>query len=621
MEKDFNVSACRPSPPPRWDLTCLFPGPDSLELKQNIDQALTFSRDFSTAYAGKMAGLPPHEFVQALNGYEELAGQLALISTYAGLVASVDAGQASWQQSLAEQLKPVAGNLLFLPQEIARMDEGDLLDKLTDPSAARFIPFLRCLRAGKDNLLSDELERFLIDLAPASSSSWVRLYRQADDALRFDHKGRKLTSPEISNVVNGAGTSLADRRAAWEEQARVYAENAKTFALVTNTLADIKAVDDRWRKFKDPAAARHQADQIEPPVVRAMTDAVREAYPRLAHRYYAWKAEKMGQARLHPADRNAPLGCGGKVCTWDEAQKIVMKAFDEFSPEFSRIGGRFFAEGWIDAEPREGKTGGAFCADPGPLGHPCILMNFYGGSSDVRTLAHELGHGIHQVMAAGKGALMSDASLPLSETASMFAEALVFRAMFEAETDPAARRDLLAERVEDMLNTVVRQTAFYQFETAVHAERREKGELSPERLNEIYVEVQKESLGPAVDMNVRNAGALWAAVPHFVESPFYVYAYPAGSLLVNALCDAFDKSADKDDFKARYMDFLSAGGTGRHRDLLAVFGLDASDPAFWQKGLSVIERHIDELIALDRDIAAGLAPPSGRKVAGKGPAA
>lgn len=612
MEKDFNASARDPGLPPLWDLSSLFPGPATTEFSGAVEQALAAASRFAENYSGKVAGLPPARFGEALSAYEEVSGNLALITAYAGLVTATDAGRMPWQQGVTEKLKPAMGNLLFFTLEIARMDEGDLLDKLTAPGTARFIPFLRGVRDGRNHLLSDELEQFLVDMSPVSSAAWARLYTQTEDELRFDHKGEKLTAPAIAGVISSAADP-ALRRSAWEECARVYAANKSTFSLIVNTLADIKSIDDRWRKFDDPAAARHMSNQIEPAVVDAMMSAVRESCPRLSHRYYAWKAEKLGQSRLHPADRNAPLQGGSRAYGWDEARKTVLQAFDGFSPEFSKIAGRFFDEGRIDAKPRPGKAGGAFCADTGPLGQPFVLMNFFGAARDVKTLAHELGHGIHQVLAAAKGALMSDTPLPLAETASVFAEMLVFRAMLDAENDPVARRAMLAATVEDMLNTVVRQAAFHQFEVAVHTERREKGELTPERLDEIYIEIQKESLGPAVDMNVRNAGGLWAAVPHFVQSPFYVYAYAAGGLFVNALYETFEKAEDKDDFKAKYADLLSAGGTKRHRELLAPFGLDPAEPAFWQRGLDVIERHIDELIALDRAIEAGLAPPSSSK--------
>lgn len=603
MKNDFNAHADdAAAKPPRWNLNDLFPGKDAPEFRAALKTAVEQAAEFSNKYIGRVEKLTGDGLGRAIVEYEKISEMLGRIGSYASLVAATDNNEVAWQQGVSGKLRPASKNLLFFGLEICKMEEAQLLDKLSSPSAAHYIPFLRELRAEKKHLLSDELEQFVLDLAPTSTSAWVRLYNQATADLRFDFRGKQLTGPEISSIFNSSYDAM-ERQEAWAEFARVYGDNRKTFALITNTIADIKSVNDRWRQFETPESARHLANQIEPEVVNAMVDAVREAYARTAHRYYAWKAKKFGAAKLHPADRNAPLpGNPAKTYSWQEAKETVLAAFGGFSPKFSEIAGNFFDQGWIDAEPRAGKRGGAFSAGTVPSVHPYVLTNFFGTPGDVKTLAHELGHGVHQTLAGKQGALMADTPLTLAETASVFGEMVTFRAMLDKEPDPSAKRVLIADKIEDMLNTIVRQTAFHFFEKAVHNERREKGELSPERLNEIYIETQKESLGPAIDMNAKGAGNFWSAIPHFVHSPFYVSAYSFGGLFVNALYESYEQAADKDDFKKKYIDLLAAGGTKRHKELLAPFGLDATDPAFWQRGLKVVERYIDELIALDSKI-------------------
>ena len=327
----------------------------------------------------------------------------------------------------------------------------------------------------------------------------------------------------------------------------------------------------------------------------ALVAAVVESFPRLSHRYYAMKAKWLGLDRMKHWDRNAPLpGDLDRTIPWSAARDQVLGAYAAFSPELAEMGRDFFEKPWIDAALRPGKASGAFAHPTVPSAHPYLLLNYHGKSRDVMTLAHELGHGVHQRLAAGQGYLMSGTPLTLAETASVFGEMLTFRAMLDAETDPARRRLMLASKVEDMLNTVVRQIAFYRFETLVHDERR-KGEVSSERLAEIWMSVQVESLGPAFDFTP-DYGVYWSYIPHFVHTPFYVYAYAFGDCLVNALYGVY-QDGQVPDFERKYLDLLRAGGTLRHQELLAPFGLDASEPAFWKRGLDVISGFIDELEA------------------------
>jgi oligoendopeptidase F len=426
------------------------------------------------------------------------------------------------------------------------------------------------------------------------AGAWNRLFDETMGALRFKVDGKELAIEQTLSLMQDANGKK--RRAASEALAKTFKENLRTFALITNTLAKDKEISDRWRGFKDIADSRHLANRVEPEVVDALVSAVRAAYPRLSHRYYALKAKWFGKKTLPHWDRNAPLPkVESRIIGWDEAKDTVLNAYGAFSPRMADVAEPFFSRNWIDAPARPGKQAGAFSHPTVPSAHPYVLLNYQGKPRDVMTLAHELGHGVHQVLAAPNGALMAPTPLTLAETASVFGEMLTFKALLARTTDVKQRRAMLASKVEDMINTVVRQIAFYSFERKVHTERRE-GELTAERLGEIWLEVQSESLGPAIDLKTGYEN-FWVYIPHFIHSPFYVYAYAFGDCLVNSLYAVYEK-ADKG-FADRYLDMLAAGGTKHHKELLAPFGLDATDPKFWSMGLKVVEGLIDELEAMD----------------------
>jgi oligoendopeptidase F len=386
------------------------------------------------------------------------------------------------------------------------------------------------------------------------------------------------------------------RKAAAEALAKTFSENLRPFTLITNTLAKDKEISDRWRGFKDIADARHLSNRVEREVVEALVSAVRAAYPKLSHRYYALKAKWFGKKRLPHWDRNAPLPkVAQRTIPWSDARATVLTAYGAFSPKMANVADQFFTKKWIDAPVRPGKQPGAFSHPTVPSAHPYVLLNYMGKPRDVMTLAHELGHGVHQVLAAPNGALMAQTPLTLAETASVFGEMLTFRKLLAETTDKKQRKAMLAAKVGDMINTVVRQIAFYSFERKVHGERR-SGELTSDKICELWMSVQGESLGPAIELKP-GYETFWAYIPHFVHSPFYVYAYAFGDCLVNSLYAVYEKSSSG--FAERYLEMLAAGGTKHHSELLAPFGLDARDPKFWDGGLSVVARLIDELEALE----------------------
>jgi oligoendopeptidase F len=583
-------------PLPEWDLSDLYPGRDSPELQRDLAELAANAKAFRQRCAGRLAILSGAELGAAIAEYEKLQEVIGRIMSYAELVRAgnvADPAIAQFFQTTHERINAISTELLFFTLELNRIEDPALDAKLVDPALARYRPWLRDVRAMRPYQLSDELEKILHEKSVAGRNAWTRLFDETIADLRFPFRGRELTEPEAMHL-------LSDRDGAVRKEAalsigEVFGRNVRLFGLITNTLAKDKEIEDRWRGFPRPISARNLSNYVEDEVVDALIAAIRASYPELSHRYYGLKAKWFGVERLPFWDRNAPLPeDGDRTVAWPEAQSTVLSAYRAFSPELATIGENFFQHRWIDAPVRPGKVPGAFAHPTVPSAHPYLLLNYQGRLRDVMTLAHELGHGVHQVLAAGQGALMADTPLTLAETASVFGEMLTFRALLARETDPKRRRIMLAGKVEDMLNTVVRQIAFVTFEQRVHDERRD-GELTAERICDIWLDVQRESLGPALSLDDPYR-YYWTYIPHFIHSPFYVYAYAFGDCLVNSLYAAYEDSHQG--FAERYLDLLRAGGTLRHRELLAPFRLDASDPAFWSKGLGVIRGFIDELEAL-----------------------
>jgi oligoendopeptidase F len=582
---------------PVWDLDDLYPGMESSELTADLERMEAAARNFHQTYAGHVPDLDGDGLAGAIRAYEAIDETLSRVMSYAGLVYSgdmIDPQIGRFYQGAQERVNAISTNLVFFTLDINRLDEAGLQRAIdTTPALARYAPWLRDIRLYREHQLSDEMERLLHEKNVVGRAAWHRLFDETVAALRFPVQGHELTCAEATHKLSDRSPVV--RRAAAETIGRVLGSNIRLFSLVTNTLAKDKEIEDKWRNFAAPVSARNLSNRVEDSVVEALVAAVKAAYPALSHRYYAIKARWFGQDHLDYWDRNAPLPeDADRSIPWDQARRMVLDAYGRFSPAMGELGARFFDNRWIDAPVRPGKAPGAFAHPTVPSAHPYLLVNYQGKTRDVMTLAHELGHGVHQILAGRQGYLLSETPLTLAETASVFGEMLTFQSLLAAETNPVRRRVLLAGKVEDMLNTVVRQIAFFDFEARVHAERR-AGELTPERLGEVWLSVQSESLGPVLrfDEGYRN---FWAYIPHFIHSPFYVYAYAFGDCLVNSLYATYLERPDG--FADTYMNMLSAAGTLRHKDLLAPFGLDASDPAFWQKGLTVIRDMVD---ALERD--------------------
>jgi oligoendopeptidase F len=581
---------------PEWDLGDLYPGRDSAELQNDLAGLAADANAFQTRYQGRLAALSGAGLGGAVAEYERMQEIAGRVMSYAELLRAgnvADAEIGRFFQTMHEQINAISTELLFFALEINRLEDADLEVKLADPALAHYRPWLRDVRAMRPHQLSDDLEKLLHEKSVAGRAAWVRLFDETIADLRFPIRGRELTEPEAMHLLSEPDAAV--RREAALAIGEVLGANARTFALITNTLAKDKEVEDRWRHFARPISSRNLSNFVEDEVVDALIAAVRASYPQLSHRYYRLKARWFGVETLPFWDRNAPLpGDDDRAVLWPEAERTVLGAYRAFSPELAAVGERFFQSRWIDAPVRPGKAPGAFAHPTVPAAHPYLLLNYQGRLRDVMTLAHELGHGVHQVLAAKQGALMADTPLTLAETASVFGEMLTFRALLAQEKEAARRKIMIAGKVEDMINTVVRQIAFATFETRVHDERRE-AELTADRLCGIWLDVQRESLGPALRLD-DDYRYYWGYIPHFIHTPFYVYAYAFGDCLVNSLYAVYEDAHGG--FAQRYLELLRAGGTLRHKELLAPFGLDASDPAFWSKGLGVVSRFIDELETL-----------------------
>ena len=585
---------------PEWNLDDLYPGMVSEAFRGDLAAGEAACKAFAERYRGRLDGLAREDgpaLGEAVQGYEEIEDRLGRLMSYAGLVYSgdtTDPARAKFYGDTQERLTAASSDLLFFTLELNRIDDAVLDAAMARPPLDGFRPWIEDLRREKPYQLEDRIEQLFHEKSVTGRGAWNRLFDETMASLRFSVRGEELTlEPTLNKLQDTDGTLRRDAAAAL---AATFKANLRLFTLVTNTLAKDKEISDRWRGFEDVGDSRHLANRVEREVVGALVQAVQDAYPRLSHRYYALKARWFGRDALDYWDRNAPLPkVEQRTIGWGEARDTVLAAYGDFAPEMAAIARRFFDGRWIDAPVRPGKAPGAFAHPTVPSAHPYVLLNYQGKPRDVMTLAHELGHGVHQVLAAPNGALMAPTPLTLAETASVFGEMLTFRRLLAATTDTVQRRSMLAAKVEDMINTVVRQVAFYAFERKVHLERR-NGELTAEGLCDLWMSVQAESLGPSIRLSA-GYETYWTYIPHFIHSPFYVYAYAFGDCLVNSLYGVYQRA--EPGFVGRYFDLLKAGGTRPYAELLAPFGLDAKDPGFWQIGLAMIEDMIIELEGME----------------------
>ena len=586
---------------PTWDLTDLYEGIGDDAIAADLARCRREAERMESAWQGKIGNATPQDLATLIADYEQVLEALGKAQSHAQLLfaaSTTDAQIARHHQSIREASADIGARLLFVELEIAALP-SDHVDRLLETAEfAAWQPWLRRVRAFAPHQLSPDMERMLAERAPSGRGAWVRLFDETAAGLRFPFGDAEVTEAEVLNKLSSPDAD--ERREAGASLSQTLKANERLLSLVLNTIAKDKEVEDRWRGFARPVASRNLDNDVDDQTVDALVAAVDDRNADLSHRYYRLKAGWMGGDTLNWWDRNAPLPSDDdRKFSWDEARQLVLASFDGFDPQMAAQAEPFFTRNWIDAEPRAGKSSGAFSHPVTPSAHPYILMNFSGKSRDVMTLAHEMGHGIHQRLAADRGYLMSDTPLTLAETASVFAEMLTFRRLVDSTDDPAIRQRLLAGKVEDMLNTVVRQVAFHNFETRFHDARR-NAELTSDEISDIWMETQRAALGPAIKTG-DDYRPIWGYIPHFVHTPFYVYAYAFGDCLVNALWQTY-QSAQADgqaaDFVASYRSLLQAGGTERYDIALQRFGLDPRGPAFWSMGLDMISGMIDELEGL-----------------------
>ncbi len=590
---------------PEWDLSDLYKGPKDIAVENDIADASNDAAAMKARYQGQLGELAKDgaKLAVAVKEYEALADVMGKLGSFAGLYYAqnqADPARAKFYGDISEQLTKISTNLIFFELELNQIDDAVLAAALQHKDLKRYKPWFDDLLKEKPHQLDEKLETLFTEKSQTGRAAWTRLFNETMSSLKFEVTGEKEPLGLEQTLNRFSDADEKKRKAAADAVAATLKANMPLFTLITNTLAKDKEISDRWRHFSDVADSRHLANRVEAPVVDALVTSVRASYPRTSHRYYAMKAKWLGKEKLNTWDRSAPLPeKPERVIKWPEAEKIVLDAYSGFAPEMASIAKQFFDHGWIDAPVKPGKSPGAFSASTVPSVHPYVMMNYQGKPRDVMTLAHELGHGVHQMLARAQGPLLAPTPLTLAETASVFGEMLTFKALLSEAKDQRERKAMLASKVEDMINTVVRQIAFYTFERKVHEERR-KGEMTADQLNALWMEVQAESLGPAIDVKP-GYEVYWTYIPHFIHSPFYVYAYAFGDCLVNSLYGLYAEAHPG--FVAKYFDMLKAGGSKHHSELLAPFGLDARDPAFWNKGLKVIEGMIDELEAMDRAVS------------------
>ena len=583
---------------PEWNLSDLYDSTDSEKLACDFEWLEKTCEEFKNKYDGKLEKIDAPGLLSCIVEYEQIKSTSNRIRSFAQLSYLQDTSNPEmlkFEADCSEKLTRLWVPLVFFSIELNKIDDARLSGLLAENiSLQKYEPFLDRIRKLKPYQLSMELEHFLHEKSVVGKSAWQRLFDETVANLEFELNGEKKPLESALNSLLDHDRSR--RQAGAEEIARVLGSRITLFTRITTTLIKEKEIEDRWRKLESPQLGMHLYNNVEPEVVDALRNAVVNSYSEISHRYYEIKARWMGLEKLEIWDRLAPLPFHSerKIC-WDEAESTVLNAYNAFSPIMADIAKRFFDNSWIDAGVKPGKTAGAFCSPTTVQAHPYILLNFLGSPNDVITLAHELGHGVHQVLAAEQGELLSETPLTLAETASGFGEMLTFESLMKAADEESERKALLAEKVERMLSTVVRQIAFYDFECRLHQARR-KNELAAGEIGEIWMDIQRESLGPVFNF-MNGYENFWAYIPHFVHSPFYVYSYAFGDPLVNSMFALYREG--KPGFQDKYFNALRAGGSKHHSELLAPFGINAADPEFWKLGISVICDLIDELDSMD----------------------
>lgn len=586
---------------PAWNLTDLYQSITDPKIAAGLEKYRKFCKSFARRYKGRLGELSGAELSRILKEYEKHSSLACRIGgfAYLNMVTQMKNQEAvAFYQSVNEKLTDYGKPMVFLSLEINALPQEKIAEWLKDKTAAFYRPWLERVRRFKKYELSEPVEEVLLEKSLTSSSAWVRLYEETSSRLVYTVNGKRYNDAEISKLLLDRDAEL--RHAAGREINRVAKENADLFTFIYNMIIKDKAIEDEKRGFKTPVSSRNMSENVNDNTVKALAESVRANYAAIAHRFYRLKAKWLKMKKISYWDRNAPLPFSeDRDYTWDEAVKTVLEAYNEFSPRLHKIAKDFFTHAWIDVPPRDGKRSGAFCAPVSADAHPYLMLNFAGKRNDVLTLAHELGHGCHHQTRVKNGELNEYSRMTTEEVASVFGEMITFQSMVAKLPDNEEKLALIASKVSDMINTAIRQIAFHFFETRAHDERR-NGELSTGRLNQIWQEEMRASLGDYVEVG-EDSAYIWSQVGHFFFLPFYVYAYSFADCLVNSLYQVSQEGLVKD-FPNKYMDMLSKTAITDYKKLLAPFGLNPENADFWNKGLSLISGYIDELERLDKKL-------------------
>ena len=583
---------------PIWNLSEIYKDIKDPNIGKDIKEISKLSNQFLKKWKGRIKELSATDFVNCIEKYQAINESIYKIGTHSSLIFATnmeDPEISRYNSSISDQITEILSSLIFFTLELSKIDDKTIESWMKENSAQKWQPFITILRKRNPYLLDPLVEEILIEKSATGRAAWVRLFDETSAALRFPFRKDLLSEAEILNLLSDSDPE--NRKIAGKSLSEILDKNKRIFAMILNVISRDRYIEDNKRGFQRIMSSRNLDNDVEDEVVDALVNTVDKAMPKLTHRYYKWKAKQFGKNKLDWWDRNAPLPqTSENPIKWSDAKNIILDSFSSFHPKISNLAELFFKNNWIDASVRQGKASGAFAHPSVPSLHPYILVNYQGKIRDVMTLAHELGHGVHQILAAKNGLLMAETPLTLAETASVFGEMLVFRKLLD-ESSVEQKKQLLAGKIEDMLNTVARQIGFHQFEVKFH-EARIKSELTPDEISDIWMETQSHAVGPYVNLN-KDYRVLWGYIPHFVHTPFYVYAYAFGDSLVNALWYAYQKS-DKDEFSKKYIDMLSSGGTKSHNDLLKPFNLSAYEDSFWDKGITMITSLMDELEELKK---------------------
>ena len=579
---------------PVWNLKDLYESPKAKNLNNDLNQLRRITKKFEKKYTYKITKLSPSQLLKAIIELENIDIKIDKIMSYAHLLVAEDGNNEKnkiFYQQMQEQITNIASSIVFFSLELNEVSNAKLNKIYADKKLEPYKNWIKNIRKFKPYQLDVKTEKLLQEKSITSRSAWVRLFDDTIASLKFPFKGKNLSSAEIFNFLSDKKES--NRKKSAEVVSAVLKDNISLFTSITNNLAKDKSINDKWRGLPNPVSSRNLSNVVEDEVVEALTETIKENYPKIAHRYYKIKSKWLKKKSLMYWDRNAPLPFQSQsIYSWKDARQIVTNAYSNFDKRAGNIVNKFFDNSWIHAPVIPGKSPGAFAASTVPSVHPFILVNYQGKARDIATLAHELGHGIHQYLAGRKQTYFNSSTpLTLAETASVFGEMLTFKSLLSITKKENERKGLLANKVEDMLNTVVRQIAFFEFEKRIHDQRKIK-ELSVNEICKIWIDVQKQSLGPSIKFN-DDYKYFWSYIPHFIHSPFYVYAYAFGDCLVNSLFNVYESKLPK--FEDKYITLLESGGSNTYDKLLKPFGLNPKKKDFWQKGVNVIESLIDQL--------------------------